>query len=76
MTNPRRVNGEPVTRAELGAHLERIDTQLASLHEKVDEITEYVRRPQRWIGARATVILDRGIILVVTAVLVWIGSHS
>ena len=70
------VNGESVTRAELGAHLERIDNQLDSLHSKVDDLSAYVRQPQRWLGQRMTAIIDRSLILVVTAVLVYISTHS
>lgn len=71
-----RANGEPVSRAELGAHLERMDAQLLSLHEKIDDLSDYVRAPPRWLGQRATVLLDRGIILAVTAVLAYIATHS
>ena len=76
MTPPRRTNGEPVTRAELGAHLERIDTQLSSLHEKLDDLASYVKAPPRWISARITTVIDRGVIVGVSAVIAYIATHS
>ena len=87
MAPSRRTNGEPVTRAELGAHLDsfdkqlaslcmKVDRQFASLNAKVDAIAEKVLAPQRWFGRRLTVLVDRGLIIAVTAVLAYIATHS
>jgi hypothetical protein len=76
MTTPRRSNGEPVSRAELGAHLERIDASVNLLHKKVDAITEKLLVPQRWFAGRMTVLVDRSLIVVVSAVLAYIATHS
>lgn len=73
---PRHTNGEPVSRAELGAHLDNFDRQLASLHAKVDAIAEKLKAPQRWFGGRFTVLVDRGLIVAVTAVIAYIATHS
>lgn len=76
MNPPRRSNGEPVSRAELGAHLERLDAQLSSLHAKVDAISAAVHRPQIWFGTRLTKFIDWGIIAGATAVIAYAVSHT
>jgi len=76
MNPSRRTNGEPVSRAELGAHLDNFDKQLDSLHKKVDAITEKMLAPQRWFGGRLTVLIDRILIVAVTAVIAYIATHS
>lgn len=76
MTPPRRVNGEPVSRAELGAHLERIDESIESLHTKMDDLAEYVRRPQHWLSARVTKIVDWGVIAGATGVIAYIAANA
>lgn len=76
MPTTRRANGGTVTRAELGAHLERIDAQLSAIQAKVDEIAASLAAPRRWFNARLTAVLDRSLIIVTTAVLAYIATHS
>lgn len=72
---PARANGSTVTRAELGAHLERIDGSLGELHVKVDEISETIGAGRRWMLARFTTAIDRGVVVCAAAVIAYIASH-
>lgn len=68
-----RSNGSPVSRAELGAHLERIDSALESLHEKVDHIAERLDSRSLWWQARLAAVIDRAAIAGLAALVVWLG---
>lgn len=71
-----RMNGEHVSRAELAAHLERIDGSFASVHEKLDAIAVAVGAPRRWWTARFGAVLDRGLYGALVAVAVYFGLHG
>lgn len=52
-------NGSHVTRAELAAHIRRIDENLIALKEGMDELRQQRRRRAAWISARAGATADR-----------------
>lgn len=77
-TRPR-ADGEHVTRAELQAHLERIDVQFGSVHEKLDQMLAALGAGRRWWGGRMTVaadaVLGRGLVLVLAALVAYFVSR-
>lgn len=55
-------NGEHVGRAELAAHIRRIDESLDFMRADIAEIHETITAPQRWLGARFNKLLDYSLI--------------
>lgn len=52
-------NGQYVTRNELGAHMRRVDDNLDSIRADVSEIRSHMGAGPRWLGQRATAVVDK-----------------
>lgn len=52
-------NGSHVTRAELAAHMRRIDETLNYLREGMDELRSTQKQRNAWVSDRAAAMLDR-----------------
>jgi hypothetical protein len=62
-------NGGHVTRAELAAHIARIDSSLQRIDERLEhiEVRLDARPVSRWLAGRATQIIDRSLPVVLAA---------
>lgn len=69
------VNGSPVTRAELAAHILRIDESLNFMRSDIAEIRDAVTAPRRWLGDRLNKLLDYTLVGVAAFVAALIATH-
>ena len=68
-------NGGAITRAELAAHIRRIDENLDAIRQDVAEVRAQVAAPRHWIGGRLTAAADRVLPLGVVAALTVLIAH-
>lgn len=60
-------NGTPVSRAEMAAHIRRIDENLDFMRHDIADIHERLTAPQRWLGARAARLVDWSLVAALAA---------
>lgn len=68
-------NGSSVTRAELAAHIQRIDESLSYMRGDIAEINEKMSAPARWFGARLTKLTDWALMAVIAFTAAMIATH-
>lgn len=65
-------NGGYVTRAEMAAHVRRIDENIAEIKAAVVEIRAALGAGPRWLGARANAVLDKILPTVIAVAAIWV----
>ena len=68
-------NGGAITRAELAAHIRRIDEHLAAIDGRLRRIEERIVAPAHWIGGRLTAVVDRVLPLGAVAAVTFLVAH-
>lgn len=64
-----------VTRAELAAHLRRLDENIDYIRSDIAEINERLGAPSRWVGARLARLIDYGLVALLAAGIAVVAAH-
>lgn len=69
-------NGGYVTRAEMGAHMRRVDDNIAAIRSDVSDIKKSMSAGPRWLGNRANAIIDKLVPAVLGAAFLWLAAEK
>ncbi|MCR4340943.1 MAG: hypothetical protein NUW01_13770 [Gemmatimonadaceae bacterium] len=69
-------NGSHVSRAELAAHIQRIDENMAGLRADFTALRADLKAPTRWLGARLTGVVDRALPLALVAAVTYLITQA
>ena len=73
---PTEQNGTHITRAELAAHIRRIDDWMTNFDSRMRKVEDAVGANTRWASARVTKLIDSILPLGVVAMIVWVLAHA
>lgn len=68
-------NGNHITRAELTAHLRRLDENIDFIRSDIAEINDRLGAPSRWVGARLARLIDYGLVGMFAAGIAVVAAH-
>jgi len=68
-------NGSTVTRAELSAHIRRLDDNLEGINRRLGVIEDHIGSSSRWVGARVNSIMDKIIPIILVAAATYLLTH-
>ena len=70
-------NGSHVTRAELAAHILRIDERTAHMDARLERIEKRLdtKPAQRWLAGRVTSVVDKALPAVLVGGVVYLTTH-